>query len=72
MRFGPVAPASRWNRTTRPRLSRNSAALADSIVASPTLVAEGLRAQADRWRAKKPSTFSQPSIAASGRYIGVW
>jgi P-type Cu+ transporter len=29
-------------------------------------------AQADRWRAKKPRTFSQPSIAASGRYIGVW
>jgi hypothetical protein len=28
--------------------------------------------QPDRSRLKKPKTFSQPSIACSGQYIGVW
>jgi hypothetical protein len=60
MRLGPVAPASRWNP------DRVSEAVADLVAQ------EAHQAQADRWPAKKPSTFSQPSIAASGRYIGVW
>ena len=28
--------------------------------------------QPDRWSPKKPNTLAQPSIAASGRYIGAW
>ncbi len=35
MCFGPAPGGSRWNRTTCPRLSRNSAVMADSIVMVP-------------------------------------
>ena len=32
----------------------------------------GHHPQLFRWRLKKLNTFSQPSIAGPGRYIGVW